>query len=445
MAISLEKNIRSSTFLRPDTTILVGLSGGADSIVLGYLLHQEGFQIEIAHCHFNLRGESADADQNFSKGFAERLGVPFHTVKFETQEYAEKKGVSIQMAARDLRYNWFEQIRKDRNLDKIAVGTHLTDAIETFIFNATRGAGLSGLRGIKSENGNVIRPLISVSKEEIYAYAKSKGLKWVEDASNESIKYHRNKIRHKVLPILKEINPNMDATFKRNFDRLSRLEAFVENEIDVIWNRWSVEKDDQIILSILELQAYEFTDVVLIRKLGDFGFNKSQVEDLMQVLEGSDYVGSMIKGKEYQINVDRSEIFIRPLALKNIEEEYIINDVDEEIDQPIHLKFKELSIEHITWSKAQNVAFFDIDKLAFPLKLRKWRVGDKIKPFGMSGTKKVSDLLIDHKIPLHLKAHIWVLESNAEIVWVVGLRSSQKHKVDSSSLKVCKVELLDPR
>jgi tRNA(Ile)-lysidine synthase len=439
----LEKIIESLKVLVPDTTILVGVSGGADSVVLGYLLHRSGFHIEIAHCHFNLRGESADADQEFTRKFAEELDVPFHTMKFETEEYARSRHISIQMAARELRYDWFEKIREERSLKKIAVGTHLTDNIETFIFNATRGSGLRGLRGIKLENGNVIRPLLLATKEEIYDYAKSMDLDWVEDVSNQSIKYHRNKIRHKVLPILKEINPNLEYTFKRNFERLSRLDEFVQNEIDLIWNKWVTDGVDEIKLPISELLTHDFTDVILIRKLSDFGFNKSQVEDLIRTLNRKDYIGSVIKCKEYQINVDRSEIFISPIGLPINEETYEIIKPNSIIAFPIHLKLYELKTENLVFSTSKNVAFFDIDKLIFPLKLRKWKVGDKIKPFGMSGTKKISDLLIDHKIPLHLKDETWVLESNEEIIWVIGLRSSQTHKVDLDSSRVCKVEFLN--
>lgn len=435
----LEQVIAKQEIISRAGRVLVGVSGGADSVVLAHLLHKAGVKIGIAHCHFNLRGADADEDQIFSHQLARDLGVPFFTTKFETDTYAKTRKVSIQMAARNLRYFWFEKLCKEEGFQHIAVGTHLIDNIETFIFNAAKGTGLSGLRGIKPVNKNVIRPLITVTKSEIYTYANQHGLSWREDVSNQSLKYHRNKIRHKVLPVLEEINPNFEATFQRNFNRLSRVDAFVQNQINTIWESWATPNKKGFILSISEVKNHPFADVVLQYKLQPFGFNITQVADLLQAL--SSQPGSIISSKDYHIYVDRTEIFIQPKRFFSIPDHYLITEFLGQITQPISAQFTHLHRKDVSFSSHKNTAYFDFEALQFPLTLRKWKNGDRIHPFGMKGVKKVSDLLIDAKIPLPQKDNIWVLESNNEICWVVGLRSSERFKVTENTERVYSVEL----
>ena len=439
MTVQLENIIVSSNLLDVKKTILVGVSGGADSIVLAHLLHKTGYKIAVAHCHFNLRGKDADDDQEFSKQFAKSINVPFFTVKFETQIYADTRKVSIQMAARNLRYFWFEKICNENNYSQIAVGTHLTDNIETFLFNATKGTGLNGLRGIKPKNEKVIRPLIQVSKAEIYAYAKSEGLKWREDDSNQSIKYHRNKIRHQVLPVLTEINPSLEATFQRNFKRLSRLDSFVQQEVDAVWNSWVKDDRKEFHISISDLKSNSFADVVLTYKLQPLGFNISQIDDLLHAITGQP--GAIISSKDYHIYIDREEIFIQQKRFFSIPNQYLITEFLGEITKPLPLIFKDHHAKDFTLEPNKNSAYFDFDTLHFPLTLRKWEKGDRIKPFGMKGSKKVSDLLIDAKIPLHKKEDVWVLLSKNEICWVVGIRASERFKVVANTERVYAIEM----
>jgi tRNA(Ile)-lysidine synthase len=439
MANKLENIVDSSKLLDVEKTILVGVSGGADSIVLAHLLHKTGYNIAVAHCHFNLRGKDADDDQEFSKKFAKKLNVPFFTVKFETQTYADTRKVSIQMAARNLRYFWFEKICNENHYSQIAVGTHLTDNIETFLFNATKGTGLNGLRGIKPKNKKVVRPLLQVTKEDIYTYAKSEGLEWREDVSNQSIKYHRNKIRHKILPVLKEINPNLEATFQRNFKRLSRLDSFVQQEVDALWNSWVKDDNKEFHISISDLKSNSFSDVVLTYKLQPLGFNISQIDDLLHAITGQP--GAIISSKDYHIYIDREEIFVQQKRFFSIPNQYLITEFLGEITKPLTLKFKDHHAKDFTPESDKNSAYFDFDTLRFPLTLRKWEKGDRIKPFGMKGSKKVSDLLIDAKIPLHKKEDIWVLLSKNEICWVVGIRSSESFKIVANTERVYSIEL----
>lgn len=440
MAHSVEKIFNKFKHLNNTKPVLIGVSGGADSVVLAHLLHESGVEIGVAHCHFNLRGADADTDQEFSRQFAENLGVPFYTVKFETQTYAETRKISIQMAARNLRYFWFEKICKENGFGQIAVGTHLTDNIETFLINSARGTGLSGLRGIKPVNGRIIRPLLEITKEDIYDYAKTEKLEWREDLSNQSIKYHRNKIRHKILPVLAEINPNLEETFQRNFKRLSRLDAFVQQQIEDVWNSWVIADGKGFRLPISELLNNEFTDVVLSYKLQPLGYSQSQIQGLIKALDGQS--GSVFSSKDYKIHVDRTEVFIQPKRFFTIPDQYAITEFLGEISKPISLKFKDYHTEDLEFSSRKDIAYFDFDKLTFPLILRKWGKGDKLQPFGMKGVKKVSDLLIDAKVPLHKKENVWVLESNNQICWVIGFRSSGLFQVDVDTSHIYVVEMI---
>ena len=439
MLADVEQTISKCKYLTKETKILVGVSGGADSIVLATILHHQGFNIGIAHCHFNLRGEDADEDQRFVEQFAAQLKVPFYTIKFETQTYADTRKVSIQMAARDLRYFWFEKLCKEEQFDQIAVGTHLTDNIETFLFNATKGTGLSGLRGIKPVNKKVIRPLLNLTKEDIYQYATAQQLKWREDVSNQSVKYHRNKIRHKIIPVLKEINPNLEGTFQRNFNTLSRVDAFVLSEVEKLWNAWVLPDGKGWKLSKNALVDHPFSDVVLQYKLKPFGFNLAQVADLLEAVKGQP--GAMISSIDYHLYIDREFVFIQQKRFFSAPQEYKITEFLGEIKEPVSLVFTDHHADEVDIVPNKNTAYFDFDTLSFPLTLRKWKDGDNMIPFGMKGKKKVSDLLIDNKIPNHQKEDVWVIESGADVCWVIGIRSSNRFRVSATTKRVYRVEV----
>ncbi|MGB0390613.1 MAG: tRNA lysidine(34) synthetase TilS [Salibacteraceae bacterium] len=429
--------IAKNTVLDKENRVLVGVSGGADSIVLAYVLHHNGYSIGIAHCNFGLRGTDADADEQFTKSFAKSLGVPFYSILFETKNYAETRKVSIQMAARDLRYFWFKKLCKEKGFDQIAVGTHLTDNIETFIFNAVKGTGLSGLRGIKSVNEKVVRPLLEVTKEDIYSFANANGLQWREDDSNQSIKYHRNKIRHKILPVMREINPNLEATFQRNFNNLKRVDAFVLNEIQRVWKDWLEQDNKGFKIKIENIKSHGFADVVLQYQLAPLGFNSVHVQNLLETIKGQP--GGMVSSKDYHIYVDREYVFVQEKRHFNVSDDYRITEFLGEITHPIPLVFKDLLPQNVVFTSSTKDAFFDFDKLEFPLTLRKWQAGDKFAPFGMKGVKKVSDLLIDLKVPKHKKEDVWVVASGSNICWVVGFRSSDKFKVTAETNRVYKI------
>lgn len=419
--------------------ILVGCSGGADSVVLAHLLHKEGYKIGLAHCHFNLRGEDADLDQAFVRALAQQLDVPFITTKFETATYAQTRGISIQMAARNLRYFWFEKIRKEDNYQWIAIGSHLTDNIETFLFNATKGTGIKGLRGIKKVNGPIIRPFLRFSKKEILDYANTEKLEWREDLSNASLKYARNKIRHEVLPVLESLNPNLEATFNRNFERLSELEKFANSQMDAIWEEWVTSSDKGLILTIQSIQNNPHSKAILRYKLEEFGFNGTHVTDLLEAINGQP--GSKIESKDFVIYVDRSVVHIHPKRFFAPPEEYLITEFIGELSDPVPLKLTHYH-EPVKIIPDRKMAYFDFDKLVFPLRIRKWKAGDSFRPFGMTGKKKISDYLIDEKVPNHEKENIWIIEDQKEICWIVGMRPSETFRVSAKTKQMYTIEWL---
>lgn len=418
------------------TPVLVGVSAGVDSMVLAHILISQKLPIAIAHCNFKLRGAAAINDEDFVREFADKNQVPFHTISFETSKYAASQKVSIQMAARTLRYKWFDKLCDQNGYEQIAVGTHLTDSIETFIFNATKGTGLAGLRGIKEQNGRVIRPLLKASKQDIYAYADKHKIAFREDLSNAETKYARNKIRHKVLPVLKEINPNLSDTFVRNFSRLQRTETFLNVQLNEAWNTISKTDSKKIIIDKNALSAHAFADLVLQFGLKEFGFTEVQLTDALNSMR----VGAKFESTTHTLLIERQSLIVFKTPKENPVNQYLIREFLGEITHPIHLVFKDDFVHEIAIQKSMYHAYFDFDTLQFPLTLRCWKPGDKMKPFGMHGSKKVSDILTDAKIPAHQKPTTLVLLSNEKIIWVVGVRASKTCSVTSKTKRIYAIE-----
>lgn len=417
---------------------LLATSGGVDSVVLCYLFSKLGLNFEIAHCNFQLRNEESDGDADFVSKLAKELNVKIHINKFNTAAYAEEEKISIQEAARNLRYEWFEEIRGNSSLDYIVVGTHKSDEVETLLINQIRGAGIRGLHGILPVKGNVIRPLLSVTREQILEYAKENKLTWREDSSNASEKYMRNKIRHQVIPVLKEIRENVEFQFADNAQAIRDYQKLIENEILRLKptlmtqenQSWKINKDVLSRLTPGYIYLYEL--------LLDFGFSYSTCKDTISSLNNQP--GGIFYGKKGTLINDREFLFLEPES----EDSNPAISIDYQANQvyvPLHLKFETLDASNFQISLDNRIASLDFDKLQFPLTLRKWKNGDRFQPFGMNGMKKISDFLIDNKVPRHAKSSIFVLESGDQIVWVVGLRINDNFKIKTSTKKVFQVSL----
>jgi tRNA(Ile)-lysidine synthase len=423
---------------RKNDKILVAVSGGVDSIVLLDLLVRNGYKTGVAHCNFGLRGKESDGDALFVKRLALKLKVPFHINKFNTKDLAWEKGISIQMAAREQRYNWFEKIRMKHGYGYIATAHNLNDSVETIVFNFIKGTGLKGMTGIPVKAGKVIRPLLFATREIIEAYARDNNLNFRTDSSNKSVKYRRNFIRQKILPEFEKINPGFFDTIRNTIARLegarSFLDAWLEN------NRISfMETRGKDIYLEKDFFIKNKEPVVLYEVLCPYGFNYDQSVDVFENLSSG--TGSMFYTESYVLNNDRSHLIVS--SREETVEEYIINKGDSMVTTN---RFK-LKLEYMTKNQEKldpdpMVGYFDFDKLDFPLELRTWQEGDWFVPLGMKGKKKLSDFMIDKKIPLNLKKRIMVLLSGGSIVWIAGHRVDERFKLQDSTKKILKVTYL---
>lgn len=419
--------------------ILLTVSGGMDSIFMVQLFLQSGLNIGIAHCNFKLRGADADQDEQFVKDLAEQHQIPFYTISFDTQEYANNNGISIQMAARDLRYSWFNKIRVENNYEYIATAHHKNDVAETMLINLTKGTGLAGLHGIQNKNNNIIRPLLCFTREEIERFTTENNVAYREDKSNADTKYVRNKIRHKVIPELELINPALIETLYTESEQFLELEEIVNQKIEEVKKHCFFYDGELIKIEIEKLKEYSPLKTYLYYLIKDYGFNIAIIEDLINGLD--EQSGKFYYSEKYQILKDREYLI---LASKQLAEkkEYQVNSISDFNSLPLDLKVEIQEVETISISKSSSLAYLDADKMEFPLMLRKWKKGDSFQPFGMKGNKKLSDFFIDEKLSLLEKENTWILVTNQQIVWVIGMRIDDRFKLSSKTKNVMLIELL---
>jgi tRNA(Ile)-lysidine synthase len=420
--------------------ILLTVSGGLDSIVLEELFHRAGFNYQIAHCNFTLRAEESETDEVFVRDLAYRHGVQLFAKRFNTEAFAKGKGISIQMAARELRNKWFDQLLVEHDLKAYATAHHLNDSIETFIFNFTKGTGIAGLQGIRPKTGNIIRPLLFATRDMISAFAKEQSLSWREDSSNQSIKYHRNFIRHNVVPHLKNINPNLENTYRDTAERLRFANEIIEKRILQLKEDLLNHKDNELWIDIKQLQKTEAPVIVLFEIIKEYGFNYTQAGEIIDRLQGTS--GRIFNSTTHQLNIDRNFIIVYEL-LDSEDIEYEFSEEDTICQtRSFTIIRKALDSKDFFKSKDASVILLDADKITYPLTIRKWRKGDRFIPLGMKGKKKLSDFMIDEKIPLNLKEHVFVLLTGSSIAWVINHRIDERFKVDdkTKSILMLKVE-----
>ncbi|WP_299365028.1 tRNA lysidine(34) synthetase TilS [Winogradskyella sp.] len=416
--------------------LLIGVSGGIDSVVLSHLCKSLDSDFALAHCNFNLRGEESNADEDFVLELAEELDVEVFIQNFDTQAYGEEHKLSIQMAARELRYHWFEELAEQLQFDYILTAHHADDNLETFLINFTRGTGLNGLTGIPEVNDNIVRPLLRFSRVEIEAYAMEEQIKWREDSSNSSRKYLRNKLRHEVVPILKEINPQLLDSFQNTLGYLNDTADIVEESLNAVSKRAiTTINDKEIIYKVSEFKKVNNPRAYLFEMFKDFGFTEwNDVVDLLDAETGK-YVKSnthrLIKHREFLILTDRQS--------ERREESFVINEVDNPVETPLGtLDFQKVDALE---DNSSTTIFVDFENIKFPLELRIWETDDVFHPLGMKGKKKLSKYLKDEKLLPTEKAHTWVLASKGNIVWVVGMRADDRFKVTDKTQQILKIEL----
>jgi tRNA(Ile)-lysidine synthase len=428
-----KKYLEENNLIRGKGKVLLAVSGGIDSIVLVHLFKQSNIEFDIAHCNFCLRGKDAKNDQEFVEAIAKKLNVTCHVKLFQTDSYAKKNGVSIQMAARDLRYSWFNQLVDHQNYSCIAVGTHLNDSIETFLLNAAKGTGISGLKGIKSINGNIIRPLLFASKKEIETYALKKKIEFRTDKSNDSLKYLRNKIRHQIVPVLEKINPSFETTFKQNFENLSFVETVYLDHITTLKKQLVRCSEESINLDFDQLKKLNHSEHYLYELVKSYGFTFKVCQDIVR----SSTSGKQFFSKEYQLIVDRTQLILQKIKGKSATVG-VIHQNSGHIDTPLPLSFEEITVPS-KLKVSSKIALIDYEKLVFPLEIRPWRSGDFFYPLGMNQKKKLSDFFIDNKLSLFEKDKTFVLTSREEIVWIIGRRLDNRFKIEPSTNKVLRI------
>ena len=419
--------------------VLVGLSGGADSVALLSVLVRLGYACVALHCDFHLRGEESERDAAFARTFAESLGVPFYQTDFDTVAYAREHHLSIEMAARALRYAWFEELRERLGAQAIAVAHHRDDSVETVVMNLIRGTGIRGLTGIRPRNGFVVRPLLCVSRTDIVAWLENQGIRYVTDSTNLSDAYTRNFIRLNVLPLLERINPSVREAIARSAEHLSAVASVYAYEI-------ARAREEVIVsegcLSIEALCRFPAPEAILYELLKEYGFSRWVSAEVFDALRKES--GKVFYSKTHRLLKDRAYLWIVPLEREAEKTSFLLDPSREIYREPVGLTFRELPITpDFQIEKNRRFAYFDADKLRFPLTLRKWREGDWFVPFGMKGRQKLSDYFSDHKFSRIEKEKAWLLCSGDAIIWLIGERADNRFRIDSGTKRVLAVNFLD--
>lgn len=420
--------------------VLVGVSGGRDSVALLDILIKLGYRCTVAHCNFHLRGEESDRDEKFVQQLSFNLNIPYYSVDFDTVNYAKQKNISIEMAARELRYSWFTSLAEKINAQAIAIAHHADDNVETLLMHLVRGTGLKGLTGISPKNGLIVRPLLCCTRNEINEYIKNNNLSFIEDSTNQSVDFQRNKIRLQVIPLLEEINPSVKKVLSESIERFSEINTFYENAIEKIKKQLLTVDNDQLKINIDLLCKQASPKTILFEILHPYGFNESIVQDIEKHLH--DESGKIFYSPTHYLIKDRKYLIISNKIKKN-ETTFFITENDSEISFPLHLSITRKKKEkNFVISKDNRIIQIDASLIQYPLTLRRWTNGDTFFPFGMNRQKKLSDFFIDQKLNLKQKAETWLLLSQNQIVWVVGLRLDNRFKITESTQEVLEIKML---
>ena len=435
MLQKLSNHINNNLPILKDKKLLIAISGGIDSVVLTHLLSTLKFNISLAHCNFNLRPIECDLDEEFVKKLGKNLNTEVFTIHFNTTEFAKENKQSTQIAARNLRYDWFNELIDKHQFDYILTAHHADDNLETFLINLTRGAGLDGLTGIPEINGNIVRPLLKFSRNDILAFVKENNISWREDKSNASTKYIRNKIRHQILPVLKEINPSLLETFAKTTDHLKESQQIIEDKIDEVAIEIISTENNILKIDISKAEQLSNPKAYLYQLLKDYHF--TEWNDVANLLSAQS--GKKIITKTHTLLKDRSFLLLSKNISSNIVEKFFIEENVTEITNPIHLKIEEVT--EIATENKQTI-YVNHQSLQFPLTLRKWQNGDFFYPSGMKGKKKLSKYFKDEKLSLLEKQNTWLLcNNNDDLIWVINHRKDNRFKVSSQTKHFLKISL----
>ncbi|HEX2933835.1 MAG TPA: tRNA lysidine(34) synthetase TilS [Bacteroidales bacterium] len=422
----------------PEEKIILAVSGGIDSMVMMSLFARMEAKCIVAHCNFSLRDEESDGDEQFVRDQVAGFGLPIAVKRFDTKGYAATHKLSIQMAARELRYNWFSQLCDEHKCRYVAVAHNKDDVLETFFINLGRGTGIKGLTGIQPKTDQIIRPLLFASRADITAYSNEAGIPFREDSSNASDKYQRNYIRHKILPMLEEVFPKFRDTLSSNIQKLNDTGKLYQHSLQTFVPQVYKREGDHGLIHIGQLLATPAPQTILYEILTEFNFTPPTIDEVFDGCHAE--TGTHFYSSTHKIVKDR-EFFIIGRTDNTESAKYYIEEGTTAIQVPISLTLNTLEKDsNFEIIKNANVALLDYDKLTFPLILRKWHAGDYFVPLGMSGMKKLSDFFIDQKLSLFDKEKTWIIASGEEIVWIVGRRIDNRFKVMEKTGRVLQIK-----
>ena len=438
-------NINEQNLFQKKGHLLLAVSGGVDSVVLCELCKQAGFYFEIAHCNFQLRGEESERDENFVRSLGEKYGVKVFIKKFNTNEYALQNKVSIQVAARELRYEWFDEMIKTANIQLptyLLTAHHANDNIETLLMNFFKGTGITGLHSILSKQEKIIRPLLFAKKAELLEFARENNLSFEEDSSNISDKYTRNYFRNQLIPSVQKVFPQVEENLLNNIERFKEIEILYQQSIHLHKKKLLEEKGNEIHIPVLKLLKAAPLKTIVYEIIKDFGFTAHQTEEVVHLLKSE--TGKFITSATHKIIKNRNWLIIAPV--NTLEANHIlIHKNDKEIDfelGKLKLRFQNLREGQIFKLHDNNfIALIDLENITFPLLLRKWKQGDYFYPLGMQKKKKLSKFFIDQKMSLTDKEKIWIIESNKKIIWIISKRIDDRFKITSKTKSILEITL----
>ena len=445
MINQFKKYISNNNLIQPNGKVLLAISGGIDSVVMLDLFSKTKIKFAIAHCNFKLRGDESDSDESFVKNLAKKYNAKIYASICDASKYSKTNKLSTQEAARELRYNWFNKVCSENNFSDIAIAHNQNDNIETFFINLFRGAGIKGLKSIPVKRDNIIRPLMFATRTQIEEYVKSNNLEYREDSSNSSNHYLRNNIRHNLIPKIKEISPGFAKSAQKSINNLNDADLLLQSVIKQKRNNLFVnDSKNNILVSINELNKLIPNDIWLYYLLKEFGFSRQITDAIcLSINNNEQRTGNTYSSETYELLIDRSNIIIRKTIPAKTLRIAQITDSQKTITHPIKLLLKKhKNTPDYIFSKSKNIAYFNLDKLTFPLTIRPWQVGDKIIPFGMNGSKLVSDILIDNKVNSFEKENTFVLLSGKKIIWVIGHRTSNDFRVTKSTNNIYRCNVL---
>jgi len=434
MLSKFQKNLSKNLPFLKEKKLLLAISGGIDSVVLAYLLKQLNYDISLAHCNFKLRGNESDGDEQFIRDFASKNDLELFVTSFDTESFAKDNKLSIQVAARQLRYIWFHQLLQENNLDCIVTAHHLDDNLETFLINFTRGTGLEGLTGIPVQNDKIVRPLLAFSREEIVEFASENKIEWREDSSNASDKYLRNKLRHDVVPILKSLNSSFLNSFQDTLKHLEQAKSLTEDASVLVYKQVVTEKNGQKFFRLFDLKRLPNYEAYLFQWLQPFGFRAWK--DISNLTEAQS--GKFILSDNYRLLKDRDFLILEEIP----KEDSAIYEIEADAEISIPIQLKTETVSEVEKSANSTEIYVDKEKLKFPLTIRKWQEGDYFCPAGIDGKKKISKYFKNEKMSLSDKENTWILLSDNEIVWIIGKRQDRRFYTENTTTPVLKIVLL---